>query len=140
MGATSQRPQDRAGEVALVLDILDLVLHSAAVATSRSPDSPQMILDDPSSAGSDQQQPSDPPDCSPELSKAAQPASQTNNYADSLLWGLRALEAMARQGSLTQPCPQMLTEYILERIVMLSRNWPLEVGQAAAQVSIIHAV
>ena len=133
MGAASQRPQDRYGEVALLLDALDLVLHSAASATSGTPDSPQTILDHPSSADSDIIE------SSPEVSKAAQAVSQTDKYADSLLWGLRALEAMAKQGTLAEPCSQMLTEYILQRIVMLSRDWPMEVGQAAAQVSMSHA-
>ena len=154
MGATTLKPQDLYGEAALLLDTIDLVLHSAALASATAAaaaaagaaaaaaittmcDSDQMILDDPSSSYPGQQQ---QPDCPREDSNdkprsARQPVSQTEEYGKSVLWGLRAIAAMAKQDGLAQRCAHMLMEYVLERIVLLSRDWPVEVGQAAAAVS-----
>ena len=151
MGGTTLKPQDVHGEAALLLDTIDLVLHSAAVASAtpaagaaaaaitNMPDSDQMILDDPSSSVHDrQQQPACPHEnSSDKFGPARQPASQIQGYGESLLWGLRAIAAMAKQGGLVQDCAHMLTEYVLERIMLLSRDWPVEVGQAAAAVSMI---
>lgn len=143
MGGTSQKPQDMHGEAALLLDILDLLLHTAAVSSTAAatgsmaaPDSDQMILDGQGSSGPDQQQlacPHQKRSDKPNL--ARQPVLQTVGYGDSVLWGLRAVAALAKQDTLAPFCAQMLTEYVLERFVLLSRDWPVEVGQAAAEVS-----
>lgn len=152
MGGTATQPQDMHGEAALLLDTIDLALHSAAVASAVAAaavapaaaagtitsDSDHMILDDPSSSGPDQQQqPAErgQDSNSNEPGLARQPVSQTEGYGTSVLWGLRAVDAMAEQDSLPQHCVHMLTEYMLERAVLLSRDWPVEVGQAAAAVS-----
>lgn len=152
MGGTTQKPQDVYGEAALLLDTIDLVLHSAAVSSATAaaapapapaaaavailPDSDQMVQDDPSSSVHDQQQqPAHSHENSDKPWSARQPALQRQGYGESVLWGLRAVAAMAKQDSLVQHCAHMLTDYILERIVLLSREWPVEVGQAAAAVS-----
>lgn len=146
MGGTTLKPQDQYGEAALLLDTIDLVLHSAAVAsataaaapaTTTMPDSDHMILHGPSSSGLDQQQqfacPFENSNYKPRSGK--QPVSQTDEYGRVVLWGLRAIAAMAKQDSLARHCAHTLTEYVLERIVLLCRDWPVEVGQAAAMVS-----
>ena len=149
MGATTLKPQDQYGEAALLLDTVDLVLHSAALASSAASavaaittmcGSDQMILDDPSSSCPDQQQqPACPREDSNDTPRSArQPVSQIKEYGKSVLWGLRAIAAMAKQDGLAQHCARMLTEYVLERVVLLSRDWPVEVGQAAAAVSMSH--
>lgn len=159
MGATTLKPQDQYGEAALLLDTVDLVLHSAALASSAAAEaaaaasaasavaaittmcgSDQMILDDPSSSCPDQQQqPACPREDSNDKPRSArQPVSQIKEYGKSVLWGLRAIAAMAKQDGLAQHCARMLTEYVLERVVLLSRDWPVEVGQAAAAVSMSH--
>ena len=180
MGGASHNAQDTHGEAALLLDILDLVLHSAAVAPTSAatrmtidvtqadqaiPDDPSSIkpdlhdpgstmsdfagpssttsdLDDPSSIHDEQhqqqQQPASCNDSRDNRTEARQTVAQTDQYAASLLWGLRAVAAMAKQDGLTQPCAHMLTEYLFERVVLLSRDWPVEVGQAAAEVSMSH--
>lgn len=161
MGGASYKPQDMHGEAALLLDTLDLVLHSAAVAsasvaTTVQPD--QLLqddlssiipdLDDPSltmsglnnasSTVPDQQQQQQHAcggDSSRKPRETRQTAAQTDQHAASLLWGLRAVAAMAKQGALTQPCAHMLSDYLLERVVSLTLDWPVEVGQAAVEVS-----
>ena len=163
MGETTLKPQDQYGEAALLLDTIDLVLHSAAVASATAaaapaaapaapaapaatlaaaaittmPDSDHLILHDPSSSSPDQQQQfaclrensSDKP------ASGKQPVSQTDEYGRVVLWGLRAIAATAKQDSLARHCAHTLMEYVLERIVLLCRDWPVEVGQAAAMVS-----
>ena len=152
MGGTSLKPQDLCGEAALLLDTIDLALHSSAVASataaaaaaapaaaaiSTKSDSDQMILHHPSSSVPDQQQQSACPyeNRNDKPCSEMQTVSQTEEYGKTVLWGLRAIAAMAKQEALAQHCAHMVTEYVLERIVLLCRDWPVEVGQAAAAVS-----
>ena len=154
MGGSSQQPHNILGELALLLDTLDLILHSKA-ASHAPADSPHTRMDDSGSADLDQQTDkcAESPQCggsaqpvsqtdksgvSPQLTTAAQSVSQTDKYADTMLWGLKALGAVAKQGVLNQPLERMLTDYLLECIVMLSGDWPVQVGQASAEVSMHH--
>ena len=56
--------------------------------------------------------------------------------AEALLWGLYALQAAAsKPGCLPPECLKLATDYVIDRFVMLSRDWSLEVAEAAVQVS-----
>ena len=140
MGGTSQRAEDVHGEAAMLLDILDLILHSQATAAAVSSTSDPMTSNDNSLRQDhpDVWQHCQSPGSSTNPEQAHQPCSLTESCGESLEWGLKALDAMAKQclltGLATQPCTCLLTDYLLDRIVLLSREWPMHVGQAAAQV------
>ena len=56
--------------------------------------------------------------------------------AEAMLWGLHALQAAAsKPGCLPPECVKLATDYVIDRFVLLSRDWPLEVAEAAVQVS-----
>lgn len=131
MGGVSQSAHDAHWELALLLDILDLILHCSAT-TSSADDQPQILHSDPSTSAADLQDSVD--GNAEELSRDAASAGQTPDWADCLAWGLRAVNEAARTVHEHQACTRMLGEYVLERIVLFSRDWPADVGQVAVEV------
>lgn len=134
-GGISQDIRNAHGEIALLLDILDLVLHTALASPAWGPESPHLSSTDDSSkscandtselqAGSNSSQ-------APH-SDGAQSLSQ--NLTECCLWGLHVLVAAAKQTHAAHACTKVLREYMLERIVLFSRDWPIAVGQVAVQV------
>ena len=138
VGGISQDIRNAHGEIALLLDTLDLVLHTALASPAFGPESPHLSSSDDSSkscanehlhtselqAGSNSSQASD--------SDGAQSLSQ--DLTECCLWGLHVLVAAAKQTHAAHACTKVLREYMLERIVLFSRDWPIAVGQAAVQV------
>ena len=115
----------------MLLDILDLILHCSAT-TSSADDQPQILQSDPSTSDADLQYSVD--NDAVEISKDTASAGQMHDWADCLAWGLRAVNEAAKTVHGHHACTRMLGEYVLERIVLFSRDWPADVGQIAVEV------
>ena len=133
LGGVSQSACEAHGEVALLLDILDLILHCSATA-SDADDQPHILHSSPSTSDTD-------PQCSEDNGAMdvtmvqAPAAGQTHDWTDCLAWGLRAINEAAKTMQDHQACTRMLSEYVLERIVLFSKDWPADVGRVATEVS-----
>lgn len=130
-GGVSQGARDAHWELALLLDILDLILHCSAT-TSSADDQPQIVHSNPSTSAANLQDSVDGDAI--EISKHQASAGQLHDWADCLAWGLRAVNEAAKTVHEHQACTRMLSEYVLERIVLFSRDRPADVGQIAVEV------
>ena len=110
LGGVSATEQDAQGEVALLLDALDLVLYTAQATASTAVSN----------------------DNSEELSNPSEAALQA--LAECLAWGLQALTTAAKRVQRSQPCSKMMGAYVLERFVLLASDWPITVCQQALEV------
>ena len=136
LGGASQDAKDAHGETALLLDMLDLILHTVT-ATSIIDDPAQLIDGNAESSPSADiyQQPTEKAVADSHSREASDSnAAGMHGLAECVLWGLHALSAAAKQIHGSQPCAAMLSEYVVERFVAFSKDWPLEVAQTAAEV------
>ncbi len=141
IGGVSQKAQDVPGELALLLDILDLVLHHSATCKDAEDahDQAQLISikTAASTSGHAPQHSMDTADI--DIAKgtaSAAEAAQMPDLADCVLWGLHAVSAAAKMVCVhkSQACSKLLSEYVLERMVLFSKDWPLGSGQVAVEV------
>ncbi|KAA6412940.1 MAG: hypothetical protein FRX49_13761, partial [Trebouxia sp. A1-2] len=140
LGGVSQKAQDVPGEVALLLDILDLALHHSATCNDAEVHEQAQLISIKTAAST-----SDPAsqhstdiadmDIAKDTASAAKEA-QMPDLADCVLWGLHAVNAAAKMVSVykVQACSKMLSEYVLERMVLFSKDWQLGSGQVAIEV------
>ena len=154
LGGISQKAHDVPGELALLLDILDLALHHSATckdaevhnqaqlisiktaaisittATSTSDHAPEHSINI-----ADHDMDIADTDIAKDTASAAKGA-QMPDLADCVLWGLHAVKAAAKMvcGHKSQACSKMLSQYVLERMVLFSKDWPLGSGQVAVEV------
>jgi len=140
LGGVSQKAQDVPGELALLLDILDLVLHhSATCKDAEVHDQAQLIsIKTAASTSDDASQHSTDiadMDTAKDTASAAKEA-QMPDLADCVLWGLHAVNATAKMVRVhkSRACSKMLSEYVLERMVLFSKDWRLGSGQVAVEV------
>ena len=136
-GGISQKAQDVPGELALLLDILDLALHHSATRKDAEVIDQAQLISTKTAAGTSDHAPQHSMeiadmDIAKDTSSAAKEA-QMPDLADCVLWGLHAVNAAAKMVCVHN-CSKMLSEYVLERMVLFSKDWPLGPGQVAVEV------
>ena len=140
VGGVSHKAQDVPGELALLLDILDLVLHhSATCKDAEVHDQAQLISIETAASTSDHAPQHSMDVADMDVAKdtaAAAKGAQLPDLAECILWGLHAVNAAAKMVCVhkSQGCSKMLREYVLERMVLFSKDWPLGPGQVAVEV------
>ena len=164
--ATSTGARDAVGETALLLDTLDLILQTAehaqqqqqqqqiieamqhcqphgfsdhAVDISHEQASTSSHPAENAASNTDLANPVPQPDgltaSSGEVCKAAHAVPSA--LAEALLWGLNALLASAsRQQGLPTQSIKLMTDYVVDRFVLFSCDWPLEIAEVAVQVGV----
>ncbi len=140
LGGVSQKAQDVPGELALLLDILDLALHQSATCRDAEVHDQAQLISIKTAAGTSDHAPQHSMDTA-DMNIAKDTASATKgaqmpDLADCILWGLHAVNAAAKMVCVheSQACSKMLSEYVLERMVLFSKDWPLGPGQVAVEV------
>ena len=147
LGGISQKAQDVPGELALLLDILDLALHHSATCKDAEVYNQAQLISIKTAASTSDHAPEHSiniadhdmdiadTDIAKDTASAAKGA-QMPDLADCVLWGLHAVKAAAKMVCVlkSQACSKMLSEYVLERMVLFSKDWPLGSGQVAVEV------
>ena len=147
LGGISQKAHDVPGELALLLDILDLALHHSATCKDAEVHNQAQLISIKTAASTSDHAPEHSiniadhdmdiadMDTAKDTASAAKGA-QMPALADCVLWGLHAVKEAARMVCVhkSQACSKMLSEYVLERMVLFSKDWPLGSGQVAVEV------
>ncbi|DBA94183.1 TPA: hypothetical protein ACH3X1_001814 [Trebouxia sp. C0004] len=140
LGGVSQKAQDVPGELALLLDILDLVLHhSATLKDAEVHDQTKLISIKTAASTCDHARRHSMDIADMDIindTASAAKGAQTANLTDCMLWGLHAVNAAAKMACVhkSQACSKMLNKYVLERMVLFSKDWLLVTGQVAVEV------
>lgn len=145
LGGVSQKAQDAPGELALLLDILDLVLHHSATCKDAEVHDQAQLISIKTAASTDDHAPQHSMDIADtdtadmdtaEDTASAAKEAQMPDLADCVLWALHAVNAAAKMVCVhkSQACSKMLGEYVLERMVLFSKDWRLGSGQVAVEV------
>ena len=161
LGGISQKAHDVPGELALLLDILDLALHHSATCKDAEVHNQAQLISIKTAAISittaaisiktaastsghapersiniaDHDMDIADMDTAKDTASAAKGA-QMPDLADCVLWGLHAVKEAAKMVCVhkSQACSKMLSEYVLERMVLFSKDWPLGSGQVTVEV------
>jgi hypothetical protein len=140
LGGVSQKAQDAPGELALLLDILDLVLHHSATCKDAEVHDQAQLISIKTAASTSDHAPQHSMDIADtdivKDTASAAKAAQMPDLADCILWGLYAVNAAAKMVCVhkSQACNKMLIQYMLERMVLFSKDWSLGSGQVAIEV------